>query len=284
MRLNIIFMMTPTPPLLRRLLPAFLLVASLAAQDKKEGPIQDNSFLVEEAYNQEKGVVQHISTFTRFQESKDWIYTFTQEWPVFSQKHQFSFTLPWQRLASLDGKQAFGDVALNYRYQLLGDGDAKVAISPRLSVLLPTGDEKAGYGRGATGVQVMFPMSLVLSEALVAHTNLGATRTPNAKNTAGEQATTQDLALGQSFIWLANSRFNVMLEYVHTRSQAVTGPNQTEVQTATYLSPGIRWAYNFPSGLQIVPGIAVPIGVGASRGEKAIFLYLSFEHPFSNTK
>ena len=66
----------------------------MTAQEKKEGPIQDNSFLVEEAYNQEAGVVQHISTFTRYQETKDWIYTFTQEWPVFSQKHQFSFTLP----------------------------------------------------------------------------------------------------------------------------------------------------------------------------------------------
>lgn len=278
-------MTNPTASLPYRLLPALLLAASLTAQEKKEGPIQDNSFLVEEAYNQEAGVVQHISTFTRFQESKDWIYTFTQEWPVFSQKHQFSFTLPWQRLgASLDGKQAFGDVALNYRYQLLGDGDAKVAISPRLSVLLPTGDEKTGYGRGATGVQVMFPVSVVLNEALVAHSNVGATRTPNAKNPLGDKATTQDLALGQSFIWLVNSRFNVMLEYVHTRSQAVVGPDQTQVQTATYLSPGIRWAYNFPSGLQIVPGIAVPIGVGASRGEKAIFLYLSFEHPFTKGK
>lgn len=278
-------MTNPTASLPYRLLPALLLAASLTAQEKKEGPIQDNSFLVEEAYNQEAGVVQHISTFTRYQESKDWIYTFTQEWPVFSQKHQFSFTLPWQRLgASLDGKQAFGDVALNYRYQLLGDGDAKVAISPRLSVLLPTGDEKTGYGRGATGVQVMFPVSVVLNEALVAHSNVGATRTPNAKNPLGDKATTQDLALGQSFIWLVNSRFNVMLEYVHTRSQAVVGPDQTQVQTATYLSPGIRWAYNFPSGLQIVPGIAVPIGVGASRGEKAIFLYLSFEHPFTKGK
>jgi len=277
-------MTNPTSPL-SRILPALLLAASLAAQEKKEGPIQDNSFLVEEAYNQEVGVVQHISTFTRYQESKDWIYTFTQEWPVFSQKHQLSFTLPWQRLgASLDGKQAFGDVALNYRYQLLGDGDAKVAISPRLSVLLPTGDEKTGYGRGATGVQAMLPVSVVLTDALVAHSNVGVTRTPNAKNPLGEKATTQDLALGQSFIWLAHPRFNVMLEYVHTRSQAVIGPDQTQVQTATYLSPGIRWAYNFPSGLQIVPGIAVPIGVGASRGEKAIFLYLSFEHPFTKGK
>ena len=285
MRLNITYMTTPTSSLLRRLLPALLLAASLTAQDKKAGPIQDNSFLVEEAYNQETGVVQHISTFTRYQETKDWIYTFTQEWPVFSQTHQFSFTLPWQRLgASLDGKQAFGDVALNYRYQLLGDGEAKAAISPRLSVLLPTGDEKLGYGRGAAGVQVMLPISWVLSDTLVAHSNVGATRTPNAKNAFGDKATTQDVALGQSFIWLAHPRFNVMLEYVHTRSQAVAGADQTQVQTATYLSPGIRWAYNFPSGLQIVPGIAVPIGVGASRGEKAVFLYLSFEHPFTKGK
>jgi hypothetical protein len=240
---------------------------------------------VEEAYNQEAGVVQHISTFSRNQESKDWLYTFTQEWPMGGLTHQLSYTLPWQRLnSSLDGKQAFGDVALNYRYQLLGDGEAKVAIAPRLSLLLPTGDEKTGNGRGATGVQVMLPVSWVLGEALVAHSNLGATRTPKARNPLGERATTQDLALGQSFIWLASPRFNVMLEYVHTRTQAVTGADQTQVQTATYLSPGIRWAYNFPSGLQIVPGIALPIGVGASRGEKAVFLYLSFEHPFTKTK
>ncbi|WLT30527.1 transporter [Geothrix sp. PMB-07] len=289
MRLNIIFMTNPPPSPLARLLPAFLLAMTLAAQEKtaekKEGPIQDNSFLVEEAYNQEAGVVQHISTFTRYQETKDWLYTFTQEWPIGGITHQLSYTLPWQRLgASLDGKQAFGDVALNYRYQLLGDGDAKVAVAPRLSVLLPTGDEKKGYGRGATGVQVMLPVSWVLTDSLVSHWNIGATRTPNAKNTDGEKATTQDLAFGQSFIWLANPRFNVMLEYVHTRNQAVVGPGRTELQTATYLSPGIRWAYNFPSGLQIVPGIAVPIGVGASRGEKAIFLYLSFEHPFLKGK
>jgi len=285
MRLNITFMTTLTSPLLRCLLPAALLTTSLVAQEKKESPIQDNSFLVEEAYNQEDWVVQHISTFSRLQESKDWIYTFTQEWPVGGLKHQFSFTLPWQRLGtSLDGKQAFGDVALNYRYQLLGDGDAPVAFSPRLSVLLPTGDEKTGYGRGATGLQVNLPLSFTLGSSFVGHFNAGATRTPNAKNPLGDKATTQDTLLGQSFIWLADPRFNVMLEYVHTSAQSVVGPNQTQRQSSTYLSPGIRWAHNFPSGLQIVPGIAFPIGVGASRGEKAVFLYISFEHPFGKGK
>jgi hypothetical protein len=285
MRLKIIFMTIPIPPLPRRLLSALLLATALTAQEKKEGPIQDNSFLVEEAYNQEPGVVQHISTFTRYQGSKDWIYTFTQEWPVGGLAHQLSYTLPWQRLgASLDGKQAFGDIALNYRYQLLGDGNAKVALAPRLSVLLPTGDARLGYGRGAAGVQIMLPISWVLSDAFVSHSNLGATRTPDARNTLGEKATAQDVTLGQSLIWLADPRFNVMLECVHNRTQMVVGTDQTQVQTSTYLSPGIRWAYNFPSGLQIVPGIAVPLGVGASRGEKAIFLYLSFEHPFMKVK
>ena len=33
-------------------------------------------------------------------------------------------------------------------------------------------------------------------------------------------------------------------------------------------------------GLQIVPGIAMPIGVGPSAGEKSVLIYLSFEHPF----
>jgi hypothetical protein len=41
----------------------------------------------------------------------------------------------------------------------------------------------------------------------------------------------------------------------------------------------VRFAINRPSGLQIVPGIAYTIGVGPSSGSRAIFLYLSFEHP-----
>jgi hypothetical protein len=48
-----------------------------------------------------------------------------------------------------------------------------------------------------------------------------------------------------------------------------------------FLSPGMRWAYNFRNGLQIVPGIAAPIGVAPSWGEKGFILYLSFEHPFA---
>jgi hypothetical protein len=50
------------------------------------------------------------------------------------------------------------------------------------------------------------------------------------------------------------------------------------------ISPGVRGAINFTSGLQIVPGIAIPIGAGPSHGERGVFFYLSFEHPFTHTE
>ncbi len=64
------------------------------------------------------------------------------------------------------------------------------------------------------------------------------------------------------------------------REQGGSGAGTTSTVKAAYVSPGVRWSYDFASGLQIVPGIAFPIGVGPSRHEKSVFLYLSFEHPF----
>ncbi len=51
--------------------------------------ILDNSFLVEEAFNQEGGVFQNIFGWTRTNNG-NWAGTFTQEWPVFGMTHQFS--------------------------------------------------------------------------------------------------------------------------------------------------------------------------------------------------
>src|SRR5258706_9285357 len=94
---------------------AFALVLASSLARAAEGPIHDNSFLIEEAYNQEEGVVQHINTFQRFRNSGDWVYTFTQEWPVGGLTHQFSYTVPVVRPG--DGHAGVGDVALNSRYQ-----------------------------------------------------------------------------------------------------------------------------------------------------------------------
>ncbi len=122
-----------------KIVSALILSTLVPLQCLAEGPkkIQDNSFLVEEAYNQEAGVVQHIQSVMYNQKTKDWFYTFTQEWPVPDETHQLSYTIPVTRLAN-PGATGVGDIVLNYRYQAVLK--EHVAFAPRLSVILPTGD------------------------------------------------------------------------------------------------------------------------------------------------
>jgi len=267
------------------LVPIPALTQQGTSPDPKPVPIQDNSFLVEEAYNQGRGIVQHISTFAKSRNDNAWAYTFTQEWPVRGQRHQLSYSIPVARVEQTGGSQTgMGDIALNYRYQIKGVEGGPTALAPRLTILLPTGTSTRGLGAGGTGLQLNIPFSAELPASLVAHTNAGMTYTPNARNTLGDAAATTDYSLGQSVIWLAHPKFNVMLEAAWSRSQEVAGPWLTERGTEFVLSPGVRGAIDFASGLQIVPGLAFPFGVGASRGLRSVFAYLSFEHPFGRRR
>jgi hypothetical protein len=261
-----------------------LVASSLSAQQvdsvKSDSPpkIQDNSFLVEEAYNQEAGVVQHLMTFQTQRGSRDYNAAFGQEWPVGSIRHQLSYDLPFARLGSESG---IGDVGVNYRYQLTGDGNTTLAIAPRVSVILPTGDWKQSRGNGAVGLDLNLPVSYVLSPDLVTHVNAGMSVTPSARNVAGQRARIQDWTLGQSLIVTRSSVIQPMLEVVYSRGQEVIGEDRTASANSFVIAPGIRSAFNFASGLQIVPGVAVPLGVGSNSGERGLFLYLSIEHSFT---
>ena len=221
------------------------------------GPIADNSFLVEEAYNQDRGVVQHISALLRARDGA-WRFTFTQEWPFFSPRHQRGFTVPLEGGAG--GDAHVGDLLVNYRYQVAGPEGA-VAAAPRLSLLLPTGRAADGSGADTWGVQVNLPVSVRLGGSAVTHWNAGATLLPSADT----------YNLGASAIWLARPRFNVMLETSWIR--AVPGAEQLLVM------PGVRWAHDFRNGLQVVPGVGYAFDVTASGGD-ALVMYLSFEHGF----
>ncbi|HET7463929.1 MAG TPA: transporter [Longimicrobium sp.] len=273
--------MNPRPLALVTLLALAAVRASAQADTTATEPIQDNSFLVEEAYNQEAGVVQHISNFVR-DRAGGWTYSFTQEWALGGIRNQVSYTIP---LAHAGDETALGDVMVNYRYQWIGDGDAAVAVSPRLSAILPTGSARRGFGAGAFGVQGALPVSVVVvKDVLVAHSNVGVTYFSRAQDPAGDRGATTSFFLAQSAVWLVRPMFNVLVEGVWARDQFVTGPRSTDAEERAVISPGIRFGWNLPGGVQVVPGVAVPFGIGPSAGERALFLYFSVEHPFKRQR
>jgi hypothetical protein len=257
----------------------FSLLTAVHGQSSSPAGISDNSFLIEEAYNQDPGVVQHISNFSRADDGGSWAYSFTQEWPLRGLRHQISYSIPVQHG---DGT-GIGDVALNYRYQLTGSSDTQVAAAPRLTLLLPTGNEERGRGSGGLGVQTNFPLSVMLTPGIATHWNAGLTLVPSASDGLGGASTTTSYNLGASGIWLVRPSVNLMLELVWLSTESAIGSGRTERSESLLLNPGLRWAFNFPSGLQIVPGVAYTIGL-ESQDTDALFLYLSFEHAFKSSK
>ena len=255
----------------------FLLPVLVGSASSLAGQIQDNSFLLEEAYNQESGVVQHISTFARAS-GGEWNFGFTQEWPLGGIRHQLSYTLLLQHAEP--GGTGLGDIALNYRYQLLGNPEARTVLAPRLSVLLPTGNEEEGRGAGAVGLQANLPLTINPSPYLTTHWNAGLTLVPSARAADGSRATTVSPNLGGSLVWLLQPRFNFLVELLWLMEDQVTGPGSSSVSDILLLNPGVRLAFDGPGDLQIVPGLAYTVGLTDDSGDDALFLYLSLEHSF----
>jgi hypothetical protein len=131
------------PRVLFRFLSLFLLAAGLsAAQDidstnqtvQVSTPIQHNSFLIEEAYNQEDGVIQQISTFARLTNSGDWVYTQTDEGRCEATSTRECVAGSHPNVVRFTGS-GWGARPSNYRSQLVGGGETKLEVAPRLSDL-----------------------------------------------------------------------------------------------------------------------------------------------------
>jgi hypothetical protein len=265
-------------------------VAPLRAAEEEPG-IADNSFFIEEAYNQEKGVVQHIQSaqwaFDRQggDETRGFSYAFTQEWPLGGVRHQASYTLGYADLWG-DQPDASGitDALLNYRFQVWEESASHPAFAPRFSLVLPTGDEEEGLGAGDAGFQINLPMSKRVGD-LHFHLNAGLTAFPGAKRDlpGGGESRSIDLLgthLGFSAILLLHPRFNVLLELVNSVAESIDDAGERQEESLSLLSPGVRYAINGKSGAQWVLGAALPIGLSSDENDVGLLAYLSIEHPF----
>ena len=256
-----------------------LLTAVFLASLADPEPITDNSFLIEEAFNQEAGVVQHISTFVKFPGAERWVSTFTQEWPIDpAPRHQLSYTLSALSGASSESG-GFADTLLNWRYQAVNN--ERIAFAPRASLLVPTGDWEESRSVGGFGAEINMPVSYTTGTRFDFHWNAGALYIPRTKNQVGDVAATLGTRVGQGIIWRAHPRIDGMLEILWIRQQVVAGPDDADWETSFLVNPGLRWAHDLSNGLQIVPGLSFPIELEGDPSSRAgVFFYISFEHSF----
>lgn len=260
-----------------RLLPLLvcLMVLPSTADSQDPPPIRDNSFLIEEAYNQEPGVVQHILLFARDRATRDWELGFTQEWPFLSQNHQLSYSVP---LVSAAGRSGIGDVALNYRYRWLARPRSESVI--RISALLPTGSAERGRGAGGAGVELNLPVSMEIGRTLAAHWNVGGSVIPSARAVDGTRRAANELFAGASLVWLLHPMLNLLAESVWSRAETPGIGGTRTSETSLTLVPAVRGAINLRSGAQIVPGAGLVLDAKDGARMTGLLLYLSFEHEF----
>lgn len=252
--------------------------------------IADNSFLMEEAYNQEAGVVQHIFTalYGNDSQRRGWSFNFTQEWPVFSQQHQFSYSIPSTSIhEGGEHQDGIGDVLLNYRYQALEEDTAIPAFAPRFSLILPTGSRDKGTGNGVVGYQWNLPLSKKVAPRFALHANFGLTYLPKVRVPVDEPdrrlSPKRSLAsynVGASGIFAFSSRVHMLLEWVGNFEESLSDAGRKEHPFKAVISPGVRAAVIDREGLQVVLGVAAPIGLTRQADNNSVFLYLSLEHSF----
>lgn len=246
--------------------------------------ILDNSFLVEEAFNQEPGVVQNIWSFIRV--ASEWELAFTQEWPLGTKRHQLSYTVPF---VSFDGPQAscshgLGDLAVHYRIQALAEGPGRPAMAPRVSVMLPSGSARCGRGAGRVGLQSNVPLSKRAGDLYV-HGNVGLTLTSegravdteDAVDSRGDAAT--NLHVAGSFIWQVRPALNLLVEGLLEVRRVSASEDAPSRATTVTVAPGLRGGWTM-GPRQLILGLAAPVVIDADSSRVGVFLYGSYELPF----
>lgn len=270
--------------------------------DKEDEPkhIRDNGFLVEEAFNQEPGEVQHIFNWinawdrTGQGHTRDFAAAYTMELPLGTQKHQFSFTTqfltsyekPNNGPASQQGD--VGDTFLNYRYQLLAN-DEFLWSAPRFSVILPTGDKYLGTGTGEVGYQFNLPVSRY-GEHFDLHFNAGCTITPDVSiplslvpKVLSPRHNLHGYNLGGSVFWKPKVNLHFFVEALALWNDEINDLGARVSTTQVFVNPGVRFAV-IQDPVEWVLGVSAPIGVTRDAPDIGVFAYMSIEHSFRKKK
>jgi hypothetical protein len=277
------------------------LIVSDAAGQEQTGPtgkkgsysyygelkIEDNSFLLDEAFTQEKGVMQFISNFHWSNlGSNGMAYTFTHEIPVVNNHHQVSYTVQYH-FSQPFGETRYsgpGDATIGYTYLVAGKDDWMMMV-PQINFIIPAGDPVKGLGHGGFGGNLGLALTKRLSSAIVTHYNISHTiiyqadyymNTAHAENRKAEKnIKIETFAAG--VIWYPTSRFNLMFESVANYLNDIQANGSGLRGWQLTSNPGLRFAADLHKAL-LVAGASFPYTFDVnSKGQAGIFVYLSLE-------
>ena len=148
----------PDIHVLRVLSLALLLVPPpLAAQEDEPPALEVSGMLVEEAYNQEPGQVQQIAQ-VQVGRGGAWSAAYTQEWPLFGERHQVDVE------AAVVHHEGLASLGAGYRYLLIGDEDAPLALSPGVELGWVREEAEGGGTENEWELELALPASVRLAE------------------------------------------------------------------------------------------------------------------------
>jgi len=265
----------------------FCAVTARAAEPRPIDGFDDNSFLVNEAYNQDRGEVQHTlnAFYSNDFKRRGWSFKFDQEWWLFTEDHQVAFSIPFFHLREEGERQhGVGDIGIEYRYQLTQERPNIPAVAPGFGLILPTGNRHKGTGKGVVGYEWSIAASKKVAARLALHGNFGLTYLPKVRVPLdGDQRLSPKRSLvsydvGASAVFALSSAIHMLLEWVGESEEEINGKGKKERNFKTILSPGIRAAVVNKDDLQTVVGVGIPIGVNRPADNYGVFLYFSIEH------
>ena len=253
----------------------------LLAQGEYPEPISGNTFLIEEAFNQDARVVQHILKFSFTRPSDENLIFFAQEWPLFSHDHQIGFSFSYFWLKKDENPYfLFGTLTLDYRYQLLDDGNW-AAMAPRISLVVP---HRKNYPYGNIGYQLNMPVSKRVHDKWIVHVNAGVMLQPKVDVNLPEKKNIYSYHAGAGLFWLLHPKFNITLEWLSEFRDEYDWDEDWDEEikknkSIHWINPGVRFAFRV-GPVEFVPGFCVPLQVHGKKKPKTAYLSVSMEHPF----
>ncbi|HEX8432076.1 MAG TPA: hypothetical protein VF625_12335, partial [Longimicrobium sp.] len=150
---------------------------------------------------------------------------------------------------------------LGYRYKIIGGEDEPLTITPGVEATAMRG-EKVEF-------EAALPVSYAFGRGWTSNSNVGVSFTPGDDEVS--------FTVGEGIMRRVGRSLNLMVEALYSSEESPIPGDETE--GGVFVIPGFQYAFDLSPRVQLVPGVAVPIGLGKAEGERGLFLYLSIEHP-----